>query len=157
MNKKILGTLLGLCLLLAPAWSMASTFEVAKDSNITFVAKITGSSFKGECETLTGTASLDAATQKLLNRGSKLTELLKQSQYSPMTVADQVISVFTGVRGYLDDVELKDIKKFETQIIEMIKSDKPEIIEKITKSGKLEEETEETLKNIIQTYKNSQK
>ena len=102
-------------------------------------------------------SDLDAATQKLLNRGSKLTELLKQSQYSPMTVADQVISVFTGVRGYLDDVELKDIKKFETQIIEMIKSDKPEIIEKITKSGKLEEETEETLKNIIQTYKNSQK
>ena len=102
-------------------------------------------------------SDLDAATQKLLNRGSKLTELLKQSQYSPMTVADQVISVFTGVRGYLDDVELKDIKKFETQIIEKIKSDKPEIIENITKSGKLEEETEETLKNIIQTYKNSQK
>jgi polyisoprenoid-binding protein YceI len=65
MNKKILGTLLGLCLLLAPAWSMASTFEVAKESNITFVAKITGSSFKGECETLTGTAELDAATQKM--------------------------------------------------------------------------------------------
>ena len=102
-------------------------------------------------------SDLDAATQKLLNRGSKLTELLKQSQYSPMTVADQVISVFTGVRGYLDDVELKDIKKFETQIIEKIKSDKPEIIENITKSGKLEEETEETLKNIIQTNKNSQK
>ena len=102
-------------------------------------------------------SDLDAATQKLLNRGSKLTELLKQSQYSPMTVADQVISVFTGVRGYLDDVELKDIKKFETQIIEKIKSDKPEIIENITKSGKLEEETEKTLKNIIQTYKNSQK
>ena len=55
-------------------------------------------------------SDLDAATQKLLNRGSKLTELLKQSQYSPMTVADQVISVFTGVKGYLDDVELKDIK-----------------------------------------------
>ena len=102
-------------------------------------------------------SDLDAATQKLLNRGSKLTELLKQSQYSPMTVADQVISVFTGVKGYLDDVELKDIKKFETQIIEKIKSDKPEIIENITKSGKLEEETEKTLKNIIQTYKNSQK
>ena len=102
-------------------------------------------------------SDLDSATQKLLNRGSKLTELLKQSQYSPMTVADQVISVFTGVRGYLDDVELKDIKKFDTQIIEKIKSDKPEIIENITKSGKLEEETEETLKNIIQTYKNSQK
>jgi len=54
-------------------------------------------------------SDLDASTQKLLNRGSKLTELLKQKQYSPMTVAEQVISVFCGVRGYLDDVELKDI------------------------------------------------
>ena len=54
-------------------------------------------------------SDLDASTQKLLNRGSKLTELLKQKQYSPMTVAEQVISVFCGVKGYLDDVELKDI------------------------------------------------
>ena len=54
-------------------------------------------------------SDLDASTQKLLNRGSKLTELLKQKQYSPMTVAEQVISVFCGVRGYLDDVELKDV------------------------------------------------
>jgi polyisoprenoid-binding protein YceI len=65
MNKKILGTLLGLCLLFTPALSMASTFEVAKDSQISFVAKITGSSFKGECETVTGTATLDTANQKL--------------------------------------------------------------------------------------------
>ena len=50
-------------------------------------------------------SDLDASTQKLLNRGSKLTELLKQKQYSPMTVSEQVISVFCGVRGYLDDVE----------------------------------------------------
>ena len=63
-------------------------------------------------------SDLDASTQKLLNRGSKLTELLKQKQYSPMTVAEQVISVFCGVRGYLDDVELKDIADFEKKIIE---------------------------------------
>ena len=49
-------------------------------------------------------SDLDASTQNLLNRGSKLTELLKQKQYSPMTVAEQVISVFCGVKGYLDDV-----------------------------------------------------
>ena len=63
-------------------------------------------------------SDLDASTQKLLNRGSKLTELLKQKQYSPMTVAEQVISVFCGVKGYLDDVELKDIAEFEAKIIE---------------------------------------
>ena len=50
-------------------------------------------------------SDLDASTQKLLNRGSKLTELLKQNQYSPMTIAEQVVSIFTGVNGYLDDLE----------------------------------------------------
>ena len=67
-------------------------------------------------------SDLDASTQKLLNRGSKLTELLKQKQYSPMTVAEQVISVFCGVKGYLDDVELKDIAEFEAKIIEKKKA-----------------------------------
>ena len=76
-------------------------------------------------------SDLDASTQKLLNRGSKLTELLKQKQYSPMTVAEQVISVFCGVKGYLDDVELKDIANFESNIIEKCKSDKPEILESV--------------------------
>ena len=54
--------------------------------------------------------------QQLLNRGSKLTELLKQKQYSPMTVAEQVISVFCGVKGYLDDIELKDISILRTKL-----------------------------------------
>ena len=98
-------------------------------------------------------SDLDASTQQLLNRGAKLTELLKQDQYSPMTVAEQVISVFTGVRGYLDDVELNKIKKFEKDIIEKIKSDKPEIIEAIQSTGKLEEKTEKSLSQIIEKYK----
>jgi len=98
-------------------------------------------------------SDLDASTQQLLNRGAKLTELLKQNQYSPMTVAEQVISVFTGVRGYLDDVELNEIKKFEKDIIEKIKSDKPEIIEAIQSTGKLEEKTEKSLSQIIEKYK----
>ena len=98
-------------------------------------------------------SDLDASTQKLLNRGSKLTELLKQNQYSPMTVAEQVISVFCGVRGYLDDVELKDISKFESKIIEKCKSEKPEIISSISSSGKLEENTENLLNEVITELK----
>ncbi len=101
-------------------------------------------------------SDLDASTQKLLNRGSKLTELLKQKQYSPMTVAEQVISVFCGVKGYLDDLELKDISSFERKIIEKCKSEKPEILEAISKSGKLEEDTEnllvETIKELKQNF-----
>ena len=98
-------------------------------------------------------SDLDASTQKLLNRGSKLTELLKQQQYSPMTVAEQVISVFCGVKGYLDDIELRDISEFENKIIDRCKSDKPEIIDSILSSGKLDEDSEKDLIEIITNLK----
>ena len=98
-------------------------------------------------------SDLDASTQKLLNRGSKLTELLKQKQYSPMTVAEQVISVFCGVKGYLDDVDQKNISEFEKNIVEKCKSEAPEIIESISNSGKLEENTEKRLVEIISDLK----
>jgi F-type H+-transporting ATPase subunit alpha len=102
-------------------------------------------------------SDLDASTQQLLNRGAKLTELLKQDQYSPMTVAEQVISVFTGVKGHLDDVELNKIKKFEKDIIEKVKSEKPDIIDSIQVSGKLEENTEKLLTQLIEDYKKNNK
>ena len=102
-------------------------------------------------------SDLDASTQQLLNRGAKLTELLKQDQYSPMTVAEQVISVFTGVKGYLDDINLNEIKKFEKNIIEKIKSEKNEIIDAIQLSGKLEEDIENSLAKIIEEYKKENK
>jgi F-type H+-transporting ATPase subunit alpha len=100
-------------------------------------------------------SDLDASTQQLLNRGAKLTELLKQDQYSPMTVSEQVISVFTGVKGHLDDVELNEIKKFEKDIIEKVKSEKQEIIDSIQTSGKLEENAEKLLTQLIEDYKKS--
>ena len=102
-------------------------------------------------------SDLDASTQQLLNRGAKLTELLKQDQYTPMTVAEQVISVFTGVKGFLDDIDLGKIKKFEKDIIEKIRSEKPEVLESIQSSGKLEDETEKTLVQIIEEYKKENK
>ena len=77
-------------------------------------------------------SDLDITTQKLLNRGSKLTELLKQDQYSPMTVAQQVIAVFSGVRGFLDKMELSEIKNFEKQVYEEVKSLNPEIIDSLS-------------------------
>jgi len=97
-------------------------------------------------------SDLDATTQKLLNRGSKLTELLKQDQYSPMTVAQQVIAVFSGVRGFLDKVELSKIKNFEKQVYEEIKSSNPEIIDSINNTGKLDEEIEKKLTSIIAKF-----
>ena len=98
-------------------------------------------------------SDLDASTQKLLNRGSKLTELLKQNQYSPFTVAEQVVSIFAGVRGFLDDIPLEKIKDFETKLIDKIKSEKKEILESINSSGKLEEKTEKQIEIIIEAIK----
>ena len=98
-------------------------------------------------------SDLDASTQKLLNRGSKLTELLKQDQYSPMTVAQEVIAVFSGVKGFLDDVDLSKIKDLEKNIYQEIKSSNPEIIESINSTGKLEEEIEKKLSSVIEAFK----
>ena len=97
-------------------------------------------------------SDLDVTTQKLLNRGSKLTELLKQDQYSPMTVAQQVIAVFSGVRGFLDNVELGTIKGLEKEIYEKVKTSNPEIIDKINNTGKLGEEIEKKLTSIIEQF-----
>jgi len=98
-------------------------------------------------------SDLDVSTQRLLNRGSKLTELLKQKQYSPMSLAEQVISVFCGVKGYLDDIDLKDISEFENKILAKCNSENPEILDVIKKTGKLEEETEKLLIKIIEELK----
>jgi len=97
-------------------------------------------------------SDLDISTQRLLNRGSKLTELLKQDQYSPMTVAQQVIAVFSGVRGFLDKVELSEIKDLEKKIYEKVKSSNPEIIDSINNTGKLDEKIEKKLISIIEQF-----
>ena len=70
-----------------------------------------------------------------------------------MHVAQQVIAVFSGVRGFLDDVELSNIKSIEKQIYEKVKSSNPEIIDTINKTGKLEEKTEKELTTIIEKFK----
>ncbi len=98
-------------------------------------------------------SDLDASTQKLLNRGSKLTELLKQNQYSPMTIAEQVVSIFTGVNGYLDDLELNQIRDFEKDLFELIKSSHSDIIESINTSGDLNDDTSSKLTSIIEEFK----
>jgi len=98
-------------------------------------------------------SDLDASTQKLLNRGSKLTELLKQDQYSPMTVAEQVVTIYAGVKGYLDSIDTNQIRSFEKGLLELVKSEKPEILESIQKSGKIEEDIDKILSEVITNYK----
>ena len=98
-------------------------------------------------------SDLDASTQQLLNRGSKLTELLKQGQYSPLKVEEQVVSIFAGVKGFLDDIENSKIKNFEDQLLSAIKSQSPDILKNIVLSGKLDESNEKKLKNFIDNFK----
>ena len=98
-------------------------------------------------------SDLDASTQQLLNRGSKLTELLKQKQYSPMTVEEQVVSIFCGVKGFLDDIDLKDIAEFENKILDKCKNENSDILDSIKNSGKLDDHNEKKLSELISNLK----
>ena len=72
-----------------------------------------------------------------------------------MTVAEQVVSVYSGVKGYLDTIENSQIRSFEKGLLDLIKNDKPEILESIQKNGKIEEDTEKLLIEVISNYKKS--
>jgi F-type H+/Na+-transporting ATPase subunit alpha len=90
-------------------------------------------------------SDLDPATQRLLARGARLTELLKQPQFSPMAVEEQVVSIFAGTRGYLDKVEISQVTRFEAAMIGELKARKPEIIASIRDKRELAPDTEKAL------------
>lgn len=94
-------------------------------------------------------SDLDATTQKLLDKGKKLTELLKQNQYSPMNFEEQVVSIYAGVKGYLDKVPAKDVTRFEQEYLRRVKSKYPEILTSIKQEQKISESVEAKLKEII--------
>lgn len=97
-------------------------------------------------------SDLDISTQKLLERGKRLTELLKQPQAKPLSVAEQVISLFAGVRGYLDSIRTQKISQFETAYIEAIHHFHPEIFQEIEASQMLSEENEKKLQVFLTEY-----
>ncbi len=97
-------------------------------------------------------SDLDAATQKLLNKGQKLTELLKQNQYSPLNFEEQVVSIYSGVKGYLDDIDSKDIVKFEEELMRRFSAQHQDILDDIRKEKKITDQTEEKLKKAITDF-----
>jgi F-type H+-transporting ATPase subunit alpha len=97
-------------------------------------------------------SDLDTSTQKLLARGARLTELLKQPQYHPLSVEEQVIAIFTGTRGYLDGIEVDQIGKFEDQLIAEIRAKEPGIIDAIHKDAQIKLETEKSLIAFIENF-----
>ncbi len=97
-------------------------------------------------------SDLDAATQRLLARGSRLTELLKQPQFSPMPVEEQVVSIFAGVRGYLDSIAIADIGRFESQLLADVRAKAPGILEAIRTEKALSDETQGKLKEFMDSF-----
>jgi F-type H+-transporting ATPase subunit alpha len=98
-------------------------------------------------------SDLDAATQAQLLRGERLVELLKQDQYKPFSVAQQVIAIFAGVRGLVDDIAAEDIKKFEAGLLNFVDEKHKDIIDAIEKEKKLDDALEEKIKAAILEYK----
>ncbi|HEY0600567.1 F0F1 ATP synthase subunit alpha [Brevundimonas sp.] len=97
-------------------------------------------------------SDLDASTQKLLARGARLTELLKQPQYSPLTVEEQVVSVYAGTRGYLDNIAVADIGRFERELLARLHSAHASILDGIRTQKALSKELEAELKAAIEAF-----
>jgi F-type H+-transporting ATPase subunit alpha len=97
-------------------------------------------------------SDLDAATQRLLNRGARLTELLKQDQYKPMPVAMQVCVVYAGVHGYLDRIPVNEITRYERGLVSELEASGEEIVAAIRDSGEISAATEAKLKSLLDSY-----
>jgi len=97
-------------------------------------------------------SDLDAATQQLLNRGEKLTELLKQKQYVPIPTEEQVCILYAGVRGFLDKIQTSEIAKFEELYLNLLRSKAPHIFTNIRTEGKLSEKSDAELKAILEEF-----
>lgn len=97
-------------------------------------------------------SDLDKATQATLAKGSRLVELLKQGQYSPVPVEKQVVSIYLGTRGYMDSIAVHDIKRFEKEILEFIEVKFKQIFENIKKEKDLSKETEELIKKAAEEF-----
>ena len=97
-------------------------------------------------------SDLDASTQALLARGERLTELLKQPQFSPLQVEEQVCVIYAGTRGYLDSVPVKAVQKYEAELLAHLRADQSGLLNDIATGKKLTDEIENTLKSVLDTF-----
>jgi F-type H+-transporting ATPase subunit alpha len=97
-------------------------------------------------------SDLDASTQKLLARGARLTELLKQGQYQPMPVEEQVASIFAGTQGFADAVPVKDVTRYEAAMLTYLRSDHADVLTKIRDTKALDDDTAKALKNALAAF-----
>jgi len=97
-------------------------------------------------------SDLDKATQRMLARGQRLTELLKQGQYKPMPVEEQVVVIYAGTRGHLDEVPMGAINRFESEFLSHMRSNHQELLDRIRSEGKLSDELDSELGEIVKTF-----
>ncbi|SDG46476.1 ATP synthase F1 subcomplex alpha subunit [Limimonas halophila] len=97
-------------------------------------------------------SDLDASTQRLLQRGARLVELLKQDQYSPLKVEEQVVAIFAGVRGFLDHLQTSDVQRFEKQLLDEFRANGQELLKAIREEGKISDNLEERLQSFIKDF-----
>ena len=100
-------------------------------------------------------SDMDASTRQLLDRGARLTELLKQPQYSPMLIEEQVAVIFAGVKGYLDEVALADIGRFEIGLLDQLRGSGKKILASIRDEKSISDKTEKDLHDLIASFTNS--
>jgi F-type H+-transporting ATPase subunit alpha len=100
-------------------------------------------------------SDLDAATKQTLNRGERLTELLKQKQYSPMAVNEMVPLIFAGVNGHLDSVPVSKILQWEADFLAHLKSNESDLLQQIDREGALSKELEGKLKDVVTSFTKS--
>ena len=96
---------------------------------------------------------LDAATQRQLDRGAQMVELLKQAQYAPFRLSEQVISIFAGTKGYLDSLAINQVREFEKALLKHMNDEFPEIGKEIMDKGELSDELQKKLGKIIEDFK----
>jgi F-type H+/Na+-transporting ATPase subunit alpha len=97
-------------------------------------------------------SDLDATTQRLLNRGARLTELLKQPQFSPMKVEEQVVVIYAGVNGYLDPISVKDVQRFEAELLRFMRAEHQDILDDIRDKKEISKETGDKLKAAVEKF-----
>jgi F-type H+-transporting ATPase subunit alpha len=97
-------------------------------------------------------SDLDATTQRLLARGSRLTELLKQAQFSPLKMEEQVAVIYAGVNGYLDKFEVSKIRGFENGLLSLLRNKHADILDDIRKSLDLSKDNEAKLKAVVEDF-----
>jgi F-type H+-transporting ATPase subunit alpha len=97
-------------------------------------------------------SDLDATTQRLLNRGARLTELLKQPQFSPMKVEEQVVVIYAGVNGYLDPIAVKDVQRFEAELLRYMRAEHKDVLDDIRAKKEISKETGDKLKAAVDKF-----